>query len=311
MGSPVLWVVFNACVIAALVLDLGIFHRRAHQVSLPEAAASSAIWIALSLGFDLWILQTHGRGPALEFLGGYVLEKSLSLDNIFIFLVVFRTLGVAPRLQHRVLFWGILGALIMRGAMIGIGTALVERFSWVLYLLGAFLLLTGVRLLWRGQPKVDPENNLIVRWARRVFPVSSNPAAEHFFVTENGRTTVTSLFLALLIVEASDLLFAVDSIPAVFGITRDPFIVYSSNVCAILGLRALYFLLAGALPYFRFFDAGLSAVLIFIGGKMLAEPWLHLSTYMVLAVIGAIMGIAMAASIAAARGTSQNNGSTC
>jgi tellurite resistance protein TerC len=309
MGSLILWVVFNACVIVALALDLGIFHRRAREVSLFEAAASSAIWILLSLGFDLWILQTHGRGPALEFLGGYVLEKSLSLDNIFIFLVVFRTLGVAPRLQHRVLFWGILGALVMRGVMIGIGTALVERFSWVLYLLGAFLLVSGVRLLWRGQPKVDPENNLIVRWARRVFPVSSNPAAEHFFVTENGRKTVTSLFLALLIVEASDLLFAVDSIPAVFGITRDPFIVYSSNVCAILGLRALYFLLAGALPYFRFFDSGLSAVLIFIGGKMLAEPWLHLSTYMVLAVIGAIMGVAMAASIAAAGGTARNNGS--
>jgi tellurite resistance protein TerC len=308
MGSPVLWVVFNACVIAALVLDLGIFHRRAHEVSLAEAAASSAIWIALSLGFDLWILQTHGRGPALEFLGGYVVEKSLSLDNIFIFLVVFRTLSVAPRRQHRVLFWGILGALIMRGAMIGIGTALLERFSWVLYVLGAFLLASGVRLLWRGQPKIDSERNLIVRLARRVFPVSTNPAPEHFFVTENGRTAVTSLFLALLVIEVSDLLFAVDSIPAVFGITRDPFIVYSSNVCAILGLRALYFLLAGALPYFRFFDAGLSAVLIFIGGKMLAEPWLHLSTYMVLAVIGAIMGVAMAASITAARGTSQNNG---
>jgi tellurite resistance protein TerC len=310
MGSPVLWVVFNACVIAALVLDLGILHRRAHQVSLREAAVSSAIWIALSLGFDLWILQTHGRGPALEFLGGYVLEKSLSLDNIFIFLVVFRTLGVAPQRQHRILFWGILGALIMRGAMIGIGTALLERFSWVLYVLGAFLLASGVRLLWRGQPKVDSERNLIVRWARRVFPVSANPDPEHFFVTENGRTAVTSLFLALLVIEVSDLLFAVDSIPAVFGITRDPFIVYSSNVCAILGLRALYFLLAGALPYFRFFDDGLSAVLIFIGAKMLAEPWFHLSTYVVLAVIVAIMGIAMAASIAAARGTSQNNGST-
>jgi tellurite resistance protein TerC len=309
MGTPVLWIVFNACVIGALALDLGVFHRRAHQVSLSEAAIWSAVWILLSLGFNLWILQTHGRGPALEFLAGYVVEKSLSLDNIFLFLVVFRTFGVEPRLQHRVLFWGVLGALIMRGAMIVIGTALVQRFAWVLYMLGAFLLISGVRLLWRGQPEFHSEGNFILRWARRVFPVSANPSPERFFVVENGRRTVTSLFLALLALEVSDLFFAVDSIPAIFGITRDPFIVYTSNVCAILGLRAFYFLLAGALPYFRYFDTGLSAVLIFIGGKMLAEPWLHLSTYVALAAIGAIMGVAMAASIVAAKWTGQNNAS--
>ena len=220
---------------------------------------------------------------------------------------MFRAFGVEPGLQHRVLYWGLLGALILRGAMIGIGTALVQRFAWVLYPFGAFLLVSGVRMLWRGQHDFHPEQNPILRWARRVFPVSHNRRRRRFFVKESGRWMVTSLFLALLVLEISDLLFAVDSIPAVFGITRDPFIVYTSNVCAILGLRAFYFLLAGALPYFRFFDAGLSAILIFIGGKMLAEPWFHLSTLAALGVISLILGIAMAASLAAARGAKQND----
>lgn len=308
MGTPALWALFNACVLAALALDLGVFHRRAHRVSFTEAAAWSAVWVLLSLGFDLWIYEAHGRTAALEFLAGYVVEKSLSVDNIFVFVLVFRAFGVAPGLQHRVLQWGLLGALVLRGAMIGIGTALVQRFAWILYPFGAFLLVSGVRMLWRGQHDLHPEQNPILRWARRVLPVSQQQKQETFFVKESGRTMVTPLFLALLVIEISDLVFAVDSIPAVFGITRDPFIVYTSNVCAILGLRAFYFLLAGALPYFRFLDAGLSAILIFIGGKMLAEPWIHLSTLAALSVIGLILGIAIGASLVAARRAKQNDG---
>jgi len=308
MGTPALWALFNACVLAALALDLGVFHRRAHRVSFTEAEAWSAVWVLLSLGFNLWIYEAHGRTAALEFLAGYVVEKSLSLDNIFVFVLVFRAFGVAPGLQHRVLHWGLLGAFVLRGAMIGIGTALVQRFAWILYPFGALLLVSGVRMLWRGQHDFHPEDNPILRWARRVLPVSQQQKQETFFVKESGRRMVTPLFLALLVIEISDLVFAVDSIPAVFGITRDPFIVYTSNVCAILGLRAFYFLLAGALPYFRFLDAGLSAILIFIGAKMLAEPWFHLSTLAALGVIGLILGIAIGASLVAARRAKQHDG---
>jgi tellurite resistance protein TerC len=308
MGTPALWAVFNALVLGALALDLGIFHRRAQRISFPEAAVWSTVWVVLSLAFNLWIFETHGRAPALEFLTGYVVEKSLSLDNVFIFLLVFRAFGVEPPLQHRVLHWGLLGALILRGAMIGIGTALVQRFAWVLYPFGAFLLISGTRLLWRGQRDFRPEHNPILRWARRALPISPKHAPETFFVVEDGRRMATSLYLALLVLEITDLFFAVDSIPAVFGITRDPFIVYSSNVCAILGLRAFYFLLAGALPYFRYLDAGISAVLMFMGGKMLAEPWVHLPTLQTLGVICLIVGVAVVASIFAAKRTNQTDG---
>jgi tellurite resistance protein TerC len=307
MGTPALWAVFNVVVIGALGLDLGI-HRRAQRISFAEAAVWSAIWVLSSLAFCLWIFAVHGRTPALEFLTGYVLEKSLSLDNIFVFLLVFRAFGVEPGLQHRVLHWGLLGALVLRGTMIGIGTALVQRFAWVLYPFGAFLLISGVHLLWRGQRDFHPEENSVLRWARRFLPISPTHTHETFFVIENGRRMATSLFLALLVVEFTDLIFAMDSIPAVFGITRDPFIVYSSNVCAILGLRAFYFLLAGALPYFRYLDAGVSGVLMFVGAKMLAEPWLHLATLQALGVICLILAIAIGASIFAAKRTNQSDG---
>ena len=307
MGTPALWAVFNVAVIAALGFDLGI-HRRAHRISFSEAAVWSAIWVLSSLAFCLWIFAAHGRIPALEFLTGYVLEKSLSLDNIFVFLLVFRAFGVEAPLQHRVLHWGLLGALVMRGTMIGIGTALVQRFAWVLYPFGAFLVISGVHLLWRGQRDFHPEENPVLRWARRVLPISPSHTHATFFVMENGRRMATSLFLALLVIEFTDLIFAMDSIPAVFGITLDPFIVYSSNVCAILGLRAFYFLLAGALPYFRYLDAGISAVLIFVGAKMMAEPWLHLPTLMALGIICVILAIAIGASILAAKRAHQDNG---
>ena len=303
MGTPALWFGFNACVLALLALDLGVFHRHARAVSLRQAAAWSAFWVALALGFNLWILRAHGAAPAIEFLTGYLVEQSLSLDNLFVFLLVFRAFGVQPRFQHRVLFWGVLGALVMRGTLIGIGTALVARFAWILVALGAFLVVAGVRLLFRGRPEPHPERNPVLRWARAIFPVAHGETGERFFVHENGRRAVTTLLLALLVLEGADLIFALDSVPAVFGITRDPFLVYTSNVCAILGLRAFYFLLAGALPFLRYINVGIAAVLIFIGGKMLAEPWLHVPTRVSLAVVAMLLGAAVAASLLTARGS--------
>ena len=214
---------------------------------------------------------------------------------------MFRALGVQPQFQHRVLFWGVVGALLLRGIMIAAGAALIHRFAWILLVFGAFLLYAGVHLLIRGHKNLRPEGNPLLRWARRIFPVAAGETGASFFVAENGRTAVTSLFLALLVIEGADLLFALDSIPAVFGVTRDPFIVYTSNVCAILGLRSFYFLLAGVLPLFRYLDAGISSVLIFIGAKMLAEPWLHVLTYVSLIIVSALLGTAVVASLFATR----------
>ncbi len=303
MGTPALWFGFNACVLALLALDLGIFHRRARAVSLREAAAWSALWVTISLGFNLWIWLAHGPAPAAEFFTGYLVEKSLSLDNLFVFLLVFRAFGVESRFQHRVLFWGVLGALVMRGTLIGIGVVLVSRFSWILVALGAFLVVAGVRMLFRGQPEIHPERNPVLRWARVLFPIAHGDTGQRFWVRENGRRAVTTLFLALVVLEGADLVFALDSVPAIFGITRDPFLVYTSNVCAILGLRAFYFLLAGVLPFFRYINAGISAVLIFVGGKMIAEPWLRVPTRVSLAVVAALLAASVAASLLAARGS--------
>lgn len=308
MGTPALWVGFNTAVLAMLALDLGIFHRHARAVSLRGAAAWSAVWVSLSLGFNLWILRAHEAGPALEFFTGYLIEKSLSLDNLFVFLLVFRTFGVELQYQHRVLFWGVMGALVMRGMFVGVGTVLVTRFAWILPVLGAFLVVVGARMLLRGHPDLDPGRSHVLRWVRRLFPVAQGDAGERFFVLENGRRAMTTLFLALAVLEGADVIFALDSVPAVFGITRDPFLVYTSNVCAILGLRAFYFLLAGALPFFRYLDAGISAVLIFVGGKMLVEPWIRVSTQVSLAVVGGLLGAALAASLLAARASESTRG---
>lgn len=299
MGTPSLWIGFNACILLLLALDLGFFHRGPSVVSLRSAAAWSAFWIALSMGFDLWILRVHGAQPALEFLTGYLVEKSMSLDNLVVFVFVFRAFGVAPKYQYRVLFWGVLGALVMRGLLIGLGAALIARFSWILVGLGAFLVVAGVRMLFHGQPTPRPGRNPVVRWAKAIFPVAQGNTGQHFWTRENGRIAITVLLLTLVVVEGADLIFALDSVPAVFGITRDPFLVYTSNVCAILGLRALYFLLAGVLPFFRYLNAGISAVLIFIGGKMVAEPWLRVPTAVSLAVVGTILGAAVVASLSA------------
>ncbi len=296
MGTPWHWIEFNLFVVIAIALDLGVFHRRAHAIRIREAAIWSFVWIALSVLFGLGVLHWYGKQPALEFFTGYLIEKALSVDNLFIFLVIFRTFSVDKSVQHRVLAWGILGALVMRGIMIAIGAALVSHFSWVLYLFGAFLLYAGGHMLWAKETEMHPERNPLFLWARKWFPVTRDYRDHHFFVQQEGRRLATPLFLVLLVVEVTDITFALDSIPAIFGITRDAFIVYTSNVFAILGLRALYFLLAGVLQYFRFLSVGLSLVLMFIGAKMLLEHWIHVPVHISLAIVGGILGIALAAS---------------
>jgi tellurite resistance protein TerC len=301
MGTPVLWIAFNAFVLFLLALDLGVFHRRARVVSLREAAGWSVFWVALSLLFNLGILFWYGRAPALEFFAGYVIEKSLSADNVFVFVLLFQAFAVEPRYQHRVLMWGIVGALVMRGVMIGAGVALIHRFEWILYLFGAFLVFAGARMMFRKEKEVHPERSPVLHWVRKIIPVTKAFEGQHLFVREAGRLIATPTFLVVLIIELTDLAFAMDSIPAVFGVTRDPFIVYTSNVFAILGLRAFYFLLAGVLPYFRYLGQGLSMVLMFIGAKMLTAHWLEISTPLTLAVVAGILIVAVAASIFAAR----------
>jgi tellurite resistance protein TerC len=301
VGTPLLWIVFNLLVLFLLALDLSIFHRRPRAVSFREAAAWSVFWVVVSLGFNLWIWRHYGSGPGLEFLTGYVIEKSLSVDNLFVFAMLFRYFAVEPRYEHRVLYWGILGAIVLRGVMIVAGVALIQHFAWVLYLFGAFIVYAGLKMLLRKDKAIHPEKNLVVRWVQKHLPLTKEYANERFFVRREGAWRATPLFLALLVLEAADLAFAVDSIPAIFAITRDPFIVYSSNVCAILGLRALYFLLAGALRYLRYLDVGLGAVLIFVGGKMLGEHCVTIPTHVSLLIVGAMLAVSVMASLLSTR----------
>jgi tellurite resistance protein TerC len=301
MGTLTLWVGFVAFILLMLAIDLGVFHRKAHAVSLREAGIWSAVWVALALAFNVGLWHWAGGTKGLEFFTGYVIEKSLSVDNIFVFALVFRYFGVAPRFQHRVLFWGILGALVMRGAMIWLGVELIVRYHWILYVFGAFLVFTGIRMLFHRPEDIHPERNPVLRLARRVVPMTPDYEGQNFFVLRAGRWLATPMFFVLLVVETTDLAFAVDSIPAIFAITHDPFIVFTSNVFAILGLRAFYFLLAGVLPMFRYLSTGLSTVLIFIGVKMLVEPWVAITTGISLGVVAAVLGAAVAASLAATR----------
>jgi tellurite resistance protein TerC len=297
MGSPILWVGFNLLVLLALALDLGVFHRKAHKIKLGEAAFSSALWIALALVFGGCIWHWYGEQRGLEYFTGYVIEKALSVDNLFVFLVIFRTFQVPEAVQHRVLAWGILGALVMRGVMIATGAVLVARFQWILPAFGVFLVYTGLHMLWQREKAVHYEKNPIFRFASSHLRVTKEYRGESFFLREGGQLFATPLLLVLLIVEITDVTFAVDSIPAIFGITRDPFIVYSSNVFAILGLRALYFLLADVLDYFHYLGIGLALVLMFIGGKMVADPWVHISVVLSLSVVGGILLLAMLISV--------------
>ena len=301
MGSPLAWVVFNLAILALLALDLGVFHRRAHAVSIREAAGWSTFWVALSLLFNLGIYLLVGRDEALEFLTGYLIEKSLAVDNLFVFVLIFSYFGVPAAYQHRVLFWGILGALVMRGTMIGAGVVLIREFHWIIYVFGAFLMVTGIRMATHDEQEIHPEANPVLRVIRRFLPVTDTYRGQRFFVREavgpRVRRVATPLFVVLALVETTDLVFAVDSIPAIFAITQDPFIVYTSNIFAILGLRALYFVLAGIIHKFHYLKLGLSVVLVFVGGKMLFSDVYHVPVGLSLGVVASMLVLSVAASL--------------
>jgi tellurite resistance protein TerC len=269
--TPWHWIGFIACVVVFLAFDLGLFHRKAHVVGFKEALVWTAIWFALAMVFALGIRHVGTPKDSLEFITGYLIELSLSMDNVFVIALIFTYFRVPSEHQHRVLFWGILGALLMRGLLIGVGVALIDNLQWILYLFGAFIVYTGVKMFF-VETEVDPEKNKIIRLARKFFPIAPQFDGQKFCTQWNGRMALTPLALVLLMVETTDLLFAFDSIPAIFAVTRDPFIVFTSNVFAILGLRSLYFVLAGAVEYFRYLKYGLALVLVFIGVKMLIDP---------------------------------------
>lgn len=294
-SSILIWAGFNLFVLLMLAIDLGVFHRREHEVSVREALAWTAVWVALAMTFNVVIYFWRGQEVALEFLTGYVIEKALSVDNIFVFLLIFTYFGVAPIHQHRVLFWGILGALVMRAMFIFAGVGLIQRFHWVIYVFGAFLIITGIKMAFQKDTKVHPERNPVVRLFKRFFPVTDRFEGGKFFVTENGRRLATPLFIVLLVVETTDLIFAVDSIPAILAITLDPFIVYTSNVFAILGLRALYFALAGIMQIFHYLHYGLSFVLVFVGVKMVLADFYKIP---IAAALGVVAGAILASVIA-------------
>jgi tellurite resistance protein TerC len=297
-ASVELWIGFNLFVVAMLAMDLGIFHRKEHAVSPKEAGIWTAVWITISLIFCGGIWYFTNRTLALQWVTAYVVEYSLSVDNLFVFLMVFSYFRVAPEHQHRVLFWGIVGAFIMRAVLIIAGTALVKEFHWLIYLFGAFLVFTAVKMLVAKEDDADPEQTVVVRFARRVLPVARQGEGSHFFVSEDGRRKVTPLFLVLLVVEATDLLFALDSIPAVLGISQDAFIVYTSNVCAILGLRSLFFVVASLMEKFHLLKIGLAAILGFVGVKMLITYFdIHVPISLSLGVIAGILAASIVASL--------------
>ena len=296
-----LWLGFALFVLSMLYIDLAVFHRRAHVVGIWEAAAWYSVWLALALLFAAGVFLWLGRDKGLEFVTSYTVELSLSIDNVFVFLVIFAEFGIPARYQHRVLFYGILGALVMRGIFIGAGVALLDQFDWLVYLFGAFLLFTAVRLALRRDREADPRRNPIVRVARRWFRISSDYDEQRFFTRRNGVLMATPLFLALLVVESTDVIFAVDSVPAVLSITRDPFIVYTSNVFAILGLRALFFLMSGFLSRFRYLKSGLIVVLALVGLKMLVSEFYEVSAAVSLGVIAGVVGTVVLASYLAVR----------
>lgn len=298
MGTPThVWVIFGAAIIVALVLDLGVFHRRAHKVQLKEALIESAAWISVALLFNLWLYFSRGPQAGVEFLTGYLVEKSLSVDNIFVFLLIFQAFKIPSKSQHRVLYFGIAGALILRAVFVLAGVTLLQAFHPIMYLFGAILLYTGLKMLLPRKRAPRPEQNWLVRVTRRFVPVVNNYEGQQFLVKANGRWTATPLFLALVAVEAMDIIFAVDSVPAVLAITRDTFIVYSSNVFAILGLRALYFALADILPRFRFLHQGLAAIVIFVGTKMIVSEHFPIPAITSLVVIAIILAGTIAASL--------------
>ncbi len=305
MGNIWLWIGFNMFVLAMLAFDLGVFHRKAHTVSLREAGIWSLVWIGLALLFNLGLYFLNGPEPALQFFTGYVIEKSLSVDNIFVFVLVFGAFSVPAAYQHRVLFWGVLGALIMRGVLIGVGVVLLEQFHWIIYVFGAFLIFTGIRMAVGKEQEVQPEKNPVLRLVRNVVPVTEDYDGTRFIVRRAGKLFITPLLLVLVVVETTDLIFAVDSIPAIFAVTRDPFIVYTSNVFAILGLRSLYFVFANIIHKFYYLKIGLAVILSYVGVKMVLVDVYKIPTFLSLGVIALVLAVAVLASYIRARALSR------
>jgi tellurite resistance protein TerC len=306
-GTIWLWIGFNLFVLFMLALDLGVFHRKSHVVSIKEATIWSVVWITLALLFNLGLYlfwdqisptSTYANNEAaLAFFTGYLIEKSLSVDNIFVFVLIFTFFAVPAAYQHRVLFWGIIGALLMRGTLIAVGATLLKEFHWIIYVFGAFLIFTGIRMAMHRNEEMHPERNPLIKFIRRIMPVTDNYEGDKFFIRRAGRLIATPLFLVLLLVESTDLVFAVDSIPAIFAVTEDPFIVYTSNVFAILGLRSLYFLLAGVVDKFYYLKLGLSVVLVFVGIKMVMVDLYKIPVGLSLGVIASILAISVIASL--------------
>ena len=293
-----LWIGFNLFVLLMLALDLGVFHRKAHAVTFKESIAWTVVWITLAMLFNLGVWHYGGSEKGIQFLTGYVIEKSLSVDNVFVFALLFSYFSVPAKYQHKVLFWGVLGALVMRAIMIAVGAALITKFVWVIYIFGAFLIITGLKMIFKKEEEIHPEANPVVRWFKKLMPVTSDYREDKFFVRENGIRYATPLFVVLLLVEISDVIFAVDSIPAIFAVTKDPFIVYTSNDFAILGLRSLYFALAGVMDKFHYLKLGLGVVLTFVGVKMLLghTEW-KIDTHLSLGVIVLTLASSVVASL--------------
>jgi tellurite resistance protein TerC len=294
-----LWIAFNVFVLGMLAIDLGVFHRKAHAVTTREATVWCFVWISLGLIFNAGIYIWMGPEKGLEFFTGYLIEYSLSVDNIFVFIIILTYFSVAPAHQHRVLFWGILGALIMRGVFIGAGALLLQAFHWVIYIFGAFLVFTGIKMITSDETSVHPEDNPVIKVLRRIVPISPQFEGQRFFVKRDGKWAATPLFVVLLVIESTDLIFAVDSVPAIFAVSQDPFIVYTSNVFAILGLRSLYFLLAGVMDLFIYLRYGLGVVLSFVGVKMLLADFYKIPIGLSLAVVAGVLAITIVASLLA------------
>jgi tellurite resistance protein TerC len=293
-----LWIGFNLFILGMLAVDLGVFHRKSHEVTFKESMIWTAVWVGLAMLFNIGVWQYYGSQKALEFFTGYLIEKSLSVDNVFVFALLFSYFAVPPVYQHKVLFWGILGALVMRAIMIGAGAALIAKFAWVIYIFGGFLILTGLKMIFKRSEEIHPERNPVVRWFKRLMPTTSDYRGDKFFVVENGVRYATPLFVVLLLIEFTDLIFAVDSIPAIFAVTTDPFIVYTSNVFAILGLRSLYFALARVMHKFHYLKLGLGVILSFVGVKMLlAHTTYKIDTLVSLGIVALILAISVVMSL--------------
>ena len=304
------WVGFIAFVLAMLALDLGVFNRKPHVVHPKEALTWTSVWVGLALLFAAGLAYFATPQIALTFLTGYLIEESLSIDNIFVIVLIFQYFAVPAQYQHRVLFWGILGALVMRGLFIGLGAALLARFEWIIYIFGALLVITGVRMAMKQDEEFDGEQNPVVKFVRRFMPVTATYHGKHFFIVENGKRFATPLFLVLVLVEATDLIFAIDSIPAIFGITRDPFIVFTSNIFAIMGLRSLFFLLAHVVTKFHLLKYGLAIILTFVGVKMMIEHWVHIPILLSLGVVLGVLAISIVASLVWPKAYQPSEGTT-